>query len=296
MVLIDIYENDKLYTAHLLNKKEGTDYTTIVLDDGTEKDVLDEKILINYNTEDYITLVLRQERAYELYNKQGFDKNFIEKYVSNCTKTQDKLVVKIQTEIMNGTINLTDLQNDNIGVRLIKNAVPKELCDAVNDSVNIHFENRKQNDCEELNYGEHRYNLKLKQEGVVDEMIKYIDKNIIKRKYKTKTVTCFVSEPGATRQPIHKDFFDHNSFCIFVALQDITEDMGPPVFIPSSNDDTIFNDYIGNLRIGSILYKPKFVATIKKGDAISFDVRTLHAGLENKSIKRRNIMTITYFN
>ncbi|KAJ1448269.1 hypothetical protein M885DRAFT_539754 [Pelagophyceae sp. CCMP2097] len=96
------------------------------------------------------------------------------------------------------------------------------------------------------------------------------------------------TEPGSKRQPVHCDTPLQTTpplFTAFVALQDVTIDMGPTMFIPRTHTrasreraafdagaeakDTMFADC-----------ESRF-ALLKAGDVSIFDMRLLHAGTPN---------------
>ncbi len=98
-------------------------------------------------------------------------------------------------------------------------------------------------------------------------------------------LAAMTTERGADRQMIHTDFkFQREPplYSIFVALQDVSYEMGPTVFLPGTcnvkdnekwKDKSTFDDY---LRA-----KTPHLALLKKGDLIVYDPRTLHCGAEN---------------
>ena len=98
-------------------------------------------------------------------------------------------------------------------------------------------------------------------------------------------LAAMTTEPGSDRQMIHTDFKFQKEpplYSIFVALQDVSYDMGPTVFLPGTCnvkdnekwiDKSTFDDY---LRA-----KTPHLALLKKGDLIVYDPRTLHCGAAN---------------
>ena len=98
-------------------------------------------------------------------------------------------------------------------------------------------------------------------------------------------LSSLISEPGSPRQPVHPDN-PHQEFAplltVFVALQDITPEMGPTNFIPRSNTaeaHAIFNDV--PRRDDLLRTSPNIIALLRSGDASLFDSRTLHCGGSN---------------
>jgi hypothetical protein len=112
----------------------------------------------------------------------------------------------------------------------------------------------------------------------------------------------FTSDPGAARQPVHPD----NRFqpeppilTAFVALQDVTEAMGPTIFLPGTHS-AIAHDQFNNL--GSDDDKDELLATssyekaiLSKGDTVIFDPRCLHCGDANTSDASRRVLLYVSF-
>lgn len=97
------------------------------------------------------------------------------------------------------------------------------------------------------------------------------------------------TEAGAVRQPIHFDTpFQKipGLFCAFIALQDVTYSMGTTVFIPGTHKNNaqrkafVDGQYDGRREEMLAKARSRFVA-LKAGDAVFFDMRTLHAGTAN---------------
>lgn len=99
-------------------------------------------------------------------------------------------------------------------------------------------------------------------------------------------LSALISEPGSPRQPIHPDNPHQEEpplFTVFVALQDITTDMGPTSFIPRSHTAEVhaaYND-VPQGRDNLLQKSPSVVALLKAGDASLFDSRSLHCGGAN---------------
>jgi ectoine hydroxylase-related dioxygenase (phytanoyl-CoA dioxygenase family) len=99
-----------------------------------------------------------------------------------------------------------------------------------------------------------------------------------------------ISEPGSPRQPVHPD----NPYqqyppllTCFIALQDVTEEMGPTIFLPKTHtkgahdqfDDITFHD-VSN-RDNLLKETPNVAAQLNSGDVAVFDSRTMHCGGAN---------------
>lgn len=98
-------------------------------------------------------------------------------------------------------------------------------------------------------------------------------------------LSALISEPGSPRQPVHPDN-PHQQVTplvtVFIALQDITREMGPTNFLPKSNTaavHAVFNDV--PKRDELLQNSHSVVALLKAGDASLFDSRTLHCGGAN---------------
>ncbi|KAL1499606.1 hypothetical protein AB1Y20_011805 [Prymnesium parvum] len=100
-------------------------------------------------------------------------------------------------------------------------------------------------------------------------------------------VVALRTEAGAARQPIHFDTPYQKVaglFCAFVALQDVRYSMGVTVFIPGTHKNNAERRAfeLGQSERDNMLAKaqPRY-AKLCAGDAVFFDMRTLHAGTAN---------------
>jgi len=111
-------------------------------------------------------------------------------------------------------------------------------------------------------------------------------------------LAALVSDPGSMRQPVHPDTAyrrDPTVYTTFVALQDVTRDMGPTLFIPETNTARAHAEFRdGAERGGLALARGNEVALISRGDATMFDSRTLHCGMENESDTRRVLFYFSF--
>ena len=111
-------------------------------------------------------------------------------------------------------------------------------------------------------------------------------------------LSSLICDCGALSQPIHPDSQHDSSsmgfsklgpmYTIFLALQDVEEDMGPTVFLPRTNTQTCHESFKGSTDT-----KADFLAgceyrqsLLRKGDVAVMDSRTLHMGHENVSSRR----------
>ena len=111
-------------------------------------------------------------------------------------------------------------------------------------------------------------------------------------------LAALVSDPQSSRQPVHPDTNYRQNLCAvttFIALQDVSEAMGPTLFIPETNTLEAHKSFQENLELGGpSLLKPNVKALLKTGDGSVFDSRLLHCGTENVSERRRVLFYITY--
>jgi len=138
---------------------------------------------------------------------------------------------------------------------------------------------------------------------------------VVGRKAALNEVACLISEPGSKQQPIHPDTPYTSKpplYACFVALQDISIDMGPTVYLPGTHtkaEHTAF--YGGNLDRGRDLVgtrtnpieeeylasKPVRLGLLKKGDAALYNQQVLHCGSANESdeIRRQFYISVRDF-
>ena len=123
-----------------------------------------------------------------------------------------------------------------------------------------------------------------------------------------------MSDPGSQRQNVHPDtpYLDGKGpvlYTCFIALQDVTLDMGPTTWFPRTNNkeshDAFMDTYSGEERDGEqqlspkdklIKTKPAVLGTLSKGSCAIFDSRTLHCGTANRSEKSRALFYFSFKN
>ncbi len=104
-------------------------------------------------------------------------------------------------------------------------------------------------------------------------------------------LSAVVSDPGSAEQTLHFDqahTADPSVYSIFVALQDLTVDMGPTVYVPFSHR----KEGIGTKEQNNLL-QPQ-VGLMKRGDVVIFDGRIFHQGTANTSKKRRTLFYVSF--
>ena len=115
-------------------------------------------------------------------------------------------------------------------------------------------------------------------------------------------VAAMITQPGSDRQAIHADMPFHDVpplYSVFAALQDITMDMGPTVFLPgtiSLSDQKEWSNISD--RDNFLKKRTPYYALLKAGDLIVYDPRVLHCGASNESTtgKTRAIFNLGFRN
>ncbi|EED86690.1 predicted protein [Thalassiosira pseudonana CCMP1335] len=108
--------------------------------------------------------------------------------------------------------------------------------------------------------------------------------------------SCLMSDPGSQRQVIHPDTpfngKDPVLYTCFIALQDVTLDMGPTVWLPGTHtreahaafkDTTPGADGTESAKDALIRTTPAVLGLLKKGSCAIYDSRLLHCGSANRS-------------
>jgi hypothetical protein len=96
-----------------------------------------------------------------------------------------------------------------------------------------------------------------------------------------------VTRPGSQRQTIHPDLPFQKAaplYVVFVALQDVTAEMGPTSFLLRSHtaaQNDIFTSGDQSLRDAQLSSSDCRLSCLRKGDAVVFDARILHCGNAN---------------
>jgi hypothetical protein len=136
-------------------------------------------------------------------------------------------------------------------------------------------------------------------------------------------LSVLISDPGAPRQQLHPDNA-YQEVCplytVFIALQDITVDMGPTVFLPRTNTQQCHEDFNHDSKQflkndqnkkekataegegttkenGWFLNSREWTTSLlKQGDVQILDSMTLHAATANVSKARRALLYFTFRN
>ena len=178
----------------------------------------------------------------------------------------------------------------------------------INDILALEIGNNNEMTCE-TGFGnvlcrEHRWDLYLRDEGICHEVLVSLighPDSILNQVFRDlfcgynaefHELSALVSDPGASSQPIHPDSIFTTvapMYTVFVALQDIDENMGPTIFLPRSNTklehDQLFSKKaeIKSSYLCSAEYRQSL---LRKGDITIMDSRTLHCGNANYGSRR----------
>jgi len=123
-------------------------------------------------------------------------------------------------------------------------------------------------------------------------------------------LSCLISDPGSDRQNVHPDTpctagEEAVLYTCFIALQDITIDMGPTTWIPRSHTPEAHaefkSDYSGLDGVESkkdvlLRTKPCVLGLLPKGSCGIFDSRLLHCGGANGSEISRALFYVSFKN
>jgi len=101
-----------------------------------------------------------------------------------------------------------------------------------------------------------------------------------------------ITDRGSNRQMVHPDLpYQENAplYVIFLALQDVTEGMGPTSFLLRTHTgeaNAIFASGDMERKDEQLSNADCRMSTLRKGDAVLFDARTLHCGNANEEQTR----------
>lgn len=130
-----------------------------------------------------------------------------------------------------------------------------------------------------------------------------------------KELSVLISDPGAPRQQLHPDNA-YQTICplytVFIALQDITTEMGPTVFLPRTNTQQCHEDFNNEVNGESSSRTPDdgsggndsflksrewSTSLLKRGDVQILDSMTIHAATANSTVdQRRALLYFTFKN
>jgi len=120
------------------------------------------------------------------------------------------------------------------------------------------------------------------------------------KKCRLQEIACLISEPGSAPQPMHPDIpFTPVPplFACFVALQDVSIEMGPTIYLPGTHNKEAHDSFYGGTEsqeAGSkpgnedfLRGQPVVRGMLRKGDCAVYNQQVLHCGSANTSDKIR---------
>ena len=121
-------------------------------------------------------------------------------------------------------------------------------------------------------------------------------------------LSCLMSDPGSQRQVIHPDtpYVDGmgpSLFTCFIALQDVTPEMGPTTWLPRTHDEISHEKFkdsssgeggTDSPKDALIKTRPAVSGLLPKGSCVIFDSRVLHCGTANVSSKSRALFYFSF--
>lgn len=124
-------------------------------------------------------------------------------------------------------------------------------------------------------------------------------------------LSCLCSDPGSQRQVMHPDTpYNPQSdepvlYTCFIALQDITIEMGPTIWMPNTHtlaihekfqDESIAQGATESPKDTLLRTQPAVLGTLPKGCCAVYDSRLLHCGGANQSDLRRALFYFSFRN
>mmetsp|Transcript_11020 Transcript_11020/g.27104 ORF Transcript_11020/g.27104 Transcript_11020/m.27104 type:complete len:414 (-) Transcript_11020:213-1454(-) len=120
-----------------------------------------------------------------------------------------------------------------------------------------------------------------------DGTLRHVYENLVTTGGELYELAAVITDPGSNRQTVHPDLpYQAKAplYVIFLALQDVTEDMGPTSFLlrtHTSKANAIFTSGDMDKKDDQLLKSKCRLSTLKKGDCVLFDARILHCGNAN---------------
>lgn len=131
--------------------------------------------------------------------------------------------------------------------------------------------------------------------------LRHVYENLVSTEGDFYELAAIITDPGSKRQQIHPDlpFQDPAPlYVIFLALQDVTEDMGPTSFLLKTHKSNEYSSAGATLKSKDEILKKAdcYVSTLSKGDCVLFDARILHCGNANASSTTRAMFNFSFRN
>ncbi|CAE7770997.1 trt7 [Symbiodinium pilosum] len=198
------------------------------------------------------------------------------------------------------------------GCGLVRDVLSPDLCKRLQALVDDHLEaaqsaisaesdaDRRQNLLQQ-HFGtvrdrQHRWDLKLPLSETVEEAVRQAVQALRCLLYGTVQadgvlveLSCLITDPGAPRQNVHVDTGGWKTACaplltVFIALQDISPEMGPTILFPGTHDDPYLQQWL-SIMPGAERSPEQFGggqhATCQQGSAVLMNSRLLHCGGSN---------------
>jgi len=117
-------------------------------------------------------------------------------------------------------------------------------------------------------------------------------------------LSVLISDPGSEAQPLHPDIIYQDTsppiLTCFVALQDVSPQMGPTLFMPGSVSlkyhDDLHNRHLDPYATGLVATSYNVLSTLSAGDCSIYDTMILHLGSSNTSNRRRCLFYFSFKN
>lgn len=276
MTLCDVIVNDELHLVDLDIQSRR------VIDIHTGEEYDDYKVFVSYGTNDIYKLFYLQDKISFMYERHI--ENVRQEYL---VRKHDEIIKNVQSCELKETDEYRD-------VARINGLLSKEMCHRLNEYINDEFDNNRLKSSKELTYAKKRFDMIVPNEGIVSEILKACLLKLNVDANKVTEIAVMINEPGSTSQAFHPDYMDMELKTCFIALQDVTKDMGPTQLIPNTNDKDTIDRFEHENRLGFPLNQPNVLGILNCGDALIYHVQTIHRGTANTSTKRRNLFYFTY--
>jgi hypothetical protein len=244
-----------------------------------------------------------------------------EKELAAIAASEEKLFNKAEKSDLKSPIDeqyLESITKD--GVVRINNVISKELAKQLSDFIINELESSKlavkDGKIETIERfsnmlsSNNRWDLKLPMDPLVtnaliallksDGAFKQLMTSLVTEDGELFELAAFYTLSGAGRQVLHADTLFSSKPALYtcaIALQDISEDMGPTLFIPGSHTKIIHKKFDSKKTKDEVLLNnPHKVSTLNTGDVSIYDSRVLHCGTPNRSNKQRILMYVTFRN
>ena len=215
------------------------------------------------------------------------------------------------------------------GCGLVRGVLSAELCQRLQTFVDSHLEMvqnavESENDTErrqsllQEHFGtvrdrQHRWDLKLPLNSTVEEAVHQavlalqpLLEGTVQAGGALVELSCLITDPGAPRQNVHVDTGGWKTACApllttFIALQEISDAMGPTILFPGTHDDPYLQQWLSVLP-GADRSPEQFGggvhATCTAGSAVLMNSRLLHCGGANLQTEsggsRRRLFYMTW--